>query len=82
MQIKTNCPVTEQKEENTGDCIKGSKAELIDCVMHLSFINDNLHCVRFGIEEEVIPNSKMIKNALYYINLGLEELIGKMDKLI
>lgn len=83
MQTKENFPGLHNKEEITGDRIRGSRMDLGDCVIELGYINENLHCIRFGIAEDAIPlNLKMIDSALYYINLGLERLIDKMEELI
>ena len=56
--------------------------EFGECVDLLRFLNDNLHCVRFSIAEEIVADSRIIDNALYNVNLSLEKIIGDFDKLL
>ncbi len=56
--------------------------EFGECVDLLRFLNDNLHCVRFSIAEEIVADNRVIDNALYNVNLSLEKIIGDFDKLL
>lgn len=53
--------------------------ELGECLMELNFINDNLHCVRWGLAGGECSDPKIIDNALYIVNLKLEEIIKRME---
>lgn len=53
--------------------------ELGECLMELNFINDNLHCVRWGLAGGECSDPNIIDNALYIVNLKLEEIIKRME---
>ena len=61
---------------------KVDSLDVAECVDLLRFLNDNLHCVRFSVAEEIVTDVKMIDNALYNVNLSLEKIIDDFDKLL